>query len=145
MPFDMRWFQVFYLAFSTVFVGHAFGQLASLRDELKKVRQEYVWKRQEVNKRMVEEMQAYDHDDKVDQYEFVVSSLLLLDKVSSSDIEPIMDKFRTLAGDRGYIMISEMPSSEVGTDRGDDSNDSDADGDSSEIGEEEQMDAMMDH
>jgi len=144
MPFDMRWFQIFYLAFSTVFVGHVFGQLASLRGELKKVKQEYVWKRREVNKRMIEEFQSYEHDEKVDQYEFVVASLLLLDKVSSSDIEPIMDKFRELAGRKGFITMSDIPASEDGTDRGDGSKDDSSRADStSDLDEEGRLDAMV--
>jgi hypothetical protein len=107
VPFNMRWFLVFYIALGTFFVGNAFGKLGSIKQELADLRKHYVWQRREVSKRMIEEMQAYDHDDKIDQYEFVVASLLLLDKIDSSDIYPIMDKFRMLAGERGYIQLDE--------------------------------------
>lgn len=106
MPFDLRWFQVFYLAFSTYFVGSTFGKLGGLKAELESLKKHYAWQRREVNKRLVEEMQAYNHDDKVDQFEFVVSSLLTLDKITASDIQPIMDKFRMLAGKKGYIQLA---------------------------------------
>lgn len=51
--------------------------------------------------------QAYDHDDKVDQYEFLVASLIALGKLTSEDVRPIMDKFRDLAGNKGYISFIE--------------------------------------
>jgi len=107
MPFDMRWFNVFYLALSTYFVGNTFGKLGSLKQDLTDLKREYAWRRREVNKRMIEDMQAYDHDDKVDQYEFVVGSLFALGKIDSSDITPIMDKYRELAGDKGFIEMTE--------------------------------------
>jgi hypothetical protein len=43
--------------------------------------------------------------DRVDQYEFVVASLLSLEKISKHDVEPIMNKFRELAGNLGYITL----------------------------------------
>ena len=43
------------------------------------------------------------NDDKLDQFEFVLGSLILLGKVGSGDIMNIMDKFRELAGPNGYI------------------------------------------
>ncbi|VEU41833.1 unnamed protein product [Pseudo-nitzschia multistriata] len=55
---------------------------------------------------MVNELQT--NDDKLDQNEFVLGSLLILNKVKSNDIKQIMDKFRELAGDKEYISISEM-------------------------------------
>jgi len=53
---------------------------------------------------MVDELQL--NDDKLDQYEFVVGSLLLLQKVKTDDINQIMEKFRELAGDKTYISVS---------------------------------------
>ena len=55
---------------------------------------------------MLRSDQADCSDNKVDQYEFVIASLLNLGKVTSEDIKPIMNKFRKLAkssGDEGYI------------------------------------------
>jgi Ion channel len=107
VPFNMRWFQLFYLAFGTFFVGNAFGKLSGLKEELSTLKKRFVWQHLEVSRRMIEEMQAYEHDDKIDQYEFVVASLLLLDKINGGDIQPIMDKYRQLAGPKGYIQISD--------------------------------------
>lgn len=106
MPFELQWFQILYLTFGTVFVGNAFGKLGSLGGELNDLKCYYAWQRREVSKRMIEEMQAYEHDDKVDQYEFTIASLLMLGKISSTDIAPIMDKFRLLSGSKGYIQIT---------------------------------------
>jgi len=107
MPFEFRWFQVIYLTVGTYFVGNALGKLASLKQELDETSRQYAWKRRVVSKGMIMDMNT--NDDIVDQYEFVVSSLLSLGKISSDDIAPIMDRFRTLAGEKGYIQISDQP------------------------------------
>lgn len=140
IPFEMRWFNIVYLALSTYMVGNALGKLANLKQELEETRRYYAWERREISAGMVEEFQANDHDGKflldgaalkstmlcckpilasnalslfasckdvVDQYEFVLASLLTLGKIKSSDITPIMDKFRDLAGDKGFIFVSE--------------------------------------
>lgn len=106
MPFDFRWFQVIYLTVGTYFVGNALGKLASLKQELEETRRLYAWQRRIVSKGMVQDMNT--NDDIVDQYEFVVSSLLSLGKISPDDIGQIMDRFRTLAGEKGYIQISDQ-------------------------------------
>ena len=72
----------------------------------------YAWDRREVCKGMLEDMQADEHDDKIDQYEFVVASLLSLNKISSDDIKPIMDKFKALAGPKNYISIEDQKAEE---------------------------------
>lgn len=62
---------------------------------------------------MLEDMQGYEHDDKIDQYEFVVASLLSLNKISSDDITPIVDKFKALAGpSKTYISIEDQKAEE---------------------------------
>ena len=109
-PFGLRYFKIAYLMFSTILVGNALGKLGSLREELADVRREHAWDRRRVTKRLIDEMQAYDNDDQVDQYEFLVSSLLTLGKISSDDIRPIMDKFRDLAGVKGYIDLDDAVS-----------------------------------
>jgi hypothetical protein len=109
MPFDMRWFQIFYLVISTFFVGGALGKIGSLQDELQGIRRYYAWERREVSKGMVEDMQAEGHDNNIDQYEFVVASLLELQKISSDDILPIMEKYRVLANlSTGFIDIDSI-------------------------------------
>lgn len=54
---------------------------------------------------MIKELQI--NDDKLDQYEFMVASLLLLNKIEQSDVEQIMDKFRELAGNKQYVCVEE--------------------------------------
>ena len=107
MPFHMRWFQIFYLTLSTYFVGSALGKLGDLRSELEDLKRYYVWENRKVTRRFIEEMQAYEHDGRVDQFEFLVGSLLVLNKISSDDITPIMNRYRSLAGDRGFITMGE--------------------------------------
>lgn len=106
MPFSFRWFQILYLTIGTYFVGNAFGKLASLKQELEETRRLYAWKRRVVSKGLIMDMNA--NDDILDQYEFLVSSLLSLGKISSDDVGPIMDRFRTLAGEKGYIQLSDQ-------------------------------------
>ena len=104
----MRWFQIFYTTLGTAFVGSVFGSIASLKNEIQDLRRLYAWKRREVSKRLIEDMNGNnDADDHIDQYEFLVGSLLMLKKIDKSDVAQIMDKFRDLAGERGYIMYAE--------------------------------------
>jgi hypothetical protein len=112
-PFGLRWFEIFYLMFSTYLVGNSLGKLGSLKQELSEVRRRHAWDNRRVTRRFVDELQAYDHDDKADQYEFLVASLLSLGKISSTDIAPIMDKFRALAGDKGYIAADDVPDERI--------------------------------
>lgn len=114
MPFSLRWFQIIYLMVATYFVGSALGKLASLKQELIDTARFYAWDRQGVSKGMITNMQAYEHDDKVDQYEYALASLIGLGKVTSEDLRPIMDKYRTLAGENGYIELSTMKEEEEG-------------------------------
>jgi len=106
-PFELRWFQIFYLTISTYFVGSALGQLGNLKSELADIRLSYAWESRPVTKRFMEEVRGYDGDDKCDQYEFVLSGLLMLGKINSSDVQPIMNKFRALAGQKGYISVED--------------------------------------
>lgn len=52
---------------------------------------------------MVHDFRTDEFGEIVDQYEFAIASLLHLEKISGDDLEPIMDKFRALAGPKGYI------------------------------------------
>mmetsp|Transcript_13755 Transcript_13755/g.23418 ORF Transcript_13755/g.23418 Transcript_13755/m.23418 type:complete len:235 (-) Transcript_13755:219-923(-) len=100
---DFRWFQLFYLIVSTYFVGNALTGFATLSKTIDDVRRRTAWKRREVSKAMIDEMQADDHDDKIDQFEFTVASLLQLGKIDPDDVRLIMDKFRQLCNDDGFI------------------------------------------
>jgi hypothetical protein len=107
MPFQLRWFNIFFTTLGTAFVGSVFGGIASLKSDVSDLRRFYAWKRREVSKRMIEDMKGTDSDNTLDQFEFLVGSLLMLNKVESSDVEQIMDKFRELAGSNGYVMYSD--------------------------------------
>jgi len=107
MPFELRWFQIFFTTFGTAFVGAVFGAFAGLRDEVSDMRRFYAWQRREISETLIEEMQGSDADEKVDQFEFMVGSLLMLNKISRSDVEQIMDKYREMAGDKGYIIAED--------------------------------------
>ena len=89
-------------------VGSVFAGMANLKSELNDIRRLYAWKRREVSKRLIEDMKGGNSmDNKIDQYEFMVGSLLTLNKIQPSDVAQIMDQFRALAGEKGYIMYSD--------------------------------------
>lgn len=97
----MRLFQVFYLCLGTFFVGNTLGKLASLKSDMVEIKRLHAWNEREVSKEMIYFDQADHQDPVVDQYEFVVASLLNLGKISASDVKPIMNKFRRLARSKG--------------------------------------------
>ncbi len=119
MPFDMRWFQIFFTTFGTAFVGAVFGALADLSSYISDIRRFYAWKRREISKNLIHEMQGSDENDSVDQFEFMIGSLLMLNKVDRNDVGQIMDKFRELAGDKGYILCRELTREEEELDESD--------------------------
>lgn len=108
MPFDMRWMQIIFLIFSTYFAGDSLGRLGSLSREIDIIRRRYAWDHREVSEGLIDDMRAEEHDDKLDQYEFALASLLVLQKVTHDDIKPIMDKFWVLAGGKDFISISDQ-------------------------------------
>ena len=91
--------------FSTYLVGSSLGRLGSLKSELSYTRRYHAWQKRRVTKRYIDEMQV--DDDKIDQYEFLVASLVSLGKLSSDDIHPIMAKYRELAGEKGFISVAQ--------------------------------------
>jgi hypothetical protein len=107
MPFQLRWFNIFFTTLGTAFVGSVFGGMASLKSDVADLRRFYAWKRREVSKRMIEDMKGTNSDHQLDQFEFLVGSLIMLNKIETSDIEQIMDKFRELAGSNGYVTYSD--------------------------------------
>lgn len=106
MPVNLRWFNIFFATIGTAFVGSVFGSLAGLKDEIEDHKNYHAWNRRELSKMMVDELQI--NDEKLDQYEFVLGSLLVLKKVKTNDIVHVMNKFRELAGDKEYISIEDM-------------------------------------
>jgi hypothetical protein len=109
----MRWFQIFYLTLGAYFTGNALGRFGTMNEELTEIRRYHAWQRREVNKNMMHYLTSTDDTSRVDQYEFVIASLMNLGKINVSDVEPIMDKFRMLAkrspGHAGYIMVDDVP------------------------------------
>lgn len=83
------------------------GKVGSYNEEIKQLRRFFVWNRREVSQGMIKDWQAADHDDKIDQYEFALASLLDLGTITHADLQPIMAKFRGLAGPKGYICVEE--------------------------------------
>lgn len=104
-PDGQRFFQVFYLILSTYFAGTAISGLSGLKAELEQIRRETAWERREVNKTLGTELRETECDGKIDQYEFLLASLVQLGKIGSEDVIPIMDKFRSLASDDGFIDV----------------------------------------
>ena len=108
MPFELRWFNIFYTTLGAALVGGIFAGLANLHVELNDTRRLHAWKRREVSKRLIEDMKGGNSiDDKIDQYEFMIGSLLVLNKIQKSDVAQIMDQFRQLADGTGYIVYSD--------------------------------------
>lgn len=112
MPEYMRPMQIFYLTLSTYFTGNALGRLSSMKDDIEKIRRYHAFERREVNKNMMHFLASTDDPSRVDQYEFVIASLMNLEKIDYDDIAPIMEKFRSLArngGHSGYIRVDCIP------------------------------------
>jgi hypothetical protein len=98
---------MFYLILATYFVGNTLGGLASLKDEVHEIQRYEAWNRRELSKGLIDELQPYEHDEKIDQYEFVLASLVTLGKATYEDVVPIMDKFRSMARDDGFIIVED--------------------------------------
>jgi hypothetical protein len=108
-PYGLRLFSIVYLLLATYVVGSSFGRLGSLYKELSELKRRHVWDHRPVTRQFVQDMKTtgsgeYD-DDKVDQYEFMIASLIMLGKIDATDLRLVMDKFRKLAGDKGYISV----------------------------------------
>ena len=86
-----------------MFVGDALGKLADLNKEIQQIQHNWEFEQRKVSKEMNDEFQAYENDGKIDQYEFLVASLLDLNQINSKDITSIMDNFHKLAEDDKII------------------------------------------
>jgi hypothetical protein len=107
-----RTLNVFYLVLSTGFVAYALGKLSSLSGDLADARLRYTWGRRNVAKALISEIQG-DGDD-VNEYQFVVASLVQLNMVKTDDIKDIMDRFRVLSdGEETFsaadVMLNQQP------------------------------------
>lgn len=108
MSTRLHWFQIFYMVLSTYFIGNALGKMANLRKDAKVLRRHYAWKRRQVTHSLIASWQCNGYDNKVDQYEFMVASLVALGKITTDDVVPIMDKFRKLSGGKGAITLKDV-------------------------------------
>ena len=111
MPFELRLFQALYTTLGAVLVGGVIGGARSLKQDLETLKTKFAWKQLEVSKRLVQEMKgSMDPEDlKIDEYEFMIGSLLVLQKADVEDVEAIMSKFRELSKGKDYIMCGETP------------------------------------
>jgi len=128
-PDSLRWFLLLYLAISTYFVGSAFGKLRELNTNLESMQKLYLWQQQEAsytmladfsgrpddreqNKKGGEDEEDQDEEDildpEIDQFEFTIASLVLLGKITSSDVRPILEKFKKLTGDNNKITAADV-------------------------------------
>jgi hypothetical protein len=80
-----RLFNMFYLIFATVYVANALSLIGKLRADVERVRNKFAWKRRGTNKALITEITP--GGDEVTAYEFVVASLVQLDKATAEDIE----------------------------------------------------------
>jgi len=101
----MYFFQIFYAILAAYLVGVTLSGLVTLKADVDDLRRQTSWGRRTVTKNFIDEMQPDNHNEKIDQYEFVLASLLHLGKITSEDLQPIMDKFRTLCNDTGFISL----------------------------------------
>lgn len=49
-----------------------------------------------------------DRDNKLDEYEYLIGSLITLEKLKREDVKEIMDKFRELSGDDHVIDVTDI-------------------------------------
>jgi hypothetical protein len=102
MPLNLRWFNVFFAIIGTAYAASLLGSLADLKKEMDNIRRFYVWKNREVSMRLIADMEG-DNDGQLDEYEFLLGSLITLRKIKREDVKEIMDKFRELAGEDQVI------------------------------------------
>lgn len=112
-PYNQRFFQVFYMIASTYFVGIVFAGLAGLQSEIDQVHRHTAWSRREVSRHLIDELKTEENDGNVGQYEFLVASLVQLGKLSSKDVIPIMEKYRSMANAEGFIAANEAMDTDI--------------------------------
>ncbi len=122
-PPTLRWFMIVYLGLSTHFVGSAFGKLRDLSQKLESMQNLYLWQQQEATYTMLADFSGRpeneggkenDVDDllavepEIDQFEFTIASLVLLGKITSEDVRPILEKFAKLSGESNKITAADV-------------------------------------
>jgi hypothetical protein len=51
---------IFFVTFGTAFVGSVFGSLSTLRNDINDLRRYYAWKRRDVSRQLIKELQVND-------------------------------------------------------------------------------------
>jgi len=122
-PESLRWFLLVYLAISTYFVGSAFGKLGELSKKLESMHQLYRWQQQEASYTMLQDFsgrpdsrdertldegdrEILDFEPEIDQFEFTIASLVVMGKITSEDVKPILEKFQRLTGENSNKITS---------------------------------------
>ncbi|KAL7452366.1 hypothetical protein ACHAWC_004089, partial [Mediolabrus comicus] len=123
IPPSLRIFMIFYLAISTYFVGSAFGKLRDLSQKLENMQRLYLWQQQEATYTMLADFsgrpeekggkenevdELLDVEPEIDQFEFTIASLVLLGKITSEDVRPILEKFNKLSGKSNKITAADV-------------------------------------
>jgi len=123
IPPSLRWFMIFYLAISTYFVGSAFGKLRDLSQKLESMQNLYLWQQQEATYTMLADFSGRPENEdgkgneidgllevepEIDQFEFTIASLVLLGKITSEDVRPILEKFAKLSGKSNKITAADV-------------------------------------
>lgn len=123
IPPSLRIFMIFYLAISTYFVGSAFGKLRDLGQKLEDMQRLYLWQQQEATYTMLADFsgrpeeeggkenevdELLDVEPEIDQFEFTIASLVLLGKITSEDVRPILEKFNKLSGKSNKITAADV-------------------------------------
>lgn len=95
-PSDLKWFNILFAVIGTAFAAKLLKSLADLDGDLDDMRRFYDWNQMELSVGLIDSMES-NGDGNIDEYEFLVASLIALNKVKKEDITEIMDKFREVA------------------------------------------------
>jgi len=118
IPESLRWFLLLYLALSTYFVGSAFGKLGMLSEKIQSMQMLYTWEQQEASYTMLHDFSGRpnesndsegrreDVEPEIDQFEFTIASLVVMGKITSDDVRPILEKFKRLTGEKSNKITS---------------------------------------
>jgi len=124
-PESLRWFIIFYLAISTYFAGSCFGKLNELSTNLESMQRLFLWEQQEASYTMLADFsgrpdhrdvggigeavdELMDVDPEINQFEFTIASLVLLGKITSDDVRPILEKFKKMTNGTNKITSADV-------------------------------------
>ena len=119
IPDSLRWFMLVYLILGTYFVGSSLGKLRELSSNQESMQQLFLWQQQEPSYSMLSDFSGRpsggdkatgEHaarNPEINQFEFTIASLVLLGKITSEDVRPILKKFKSLSGKGNKITLCE--------------------------------------